>query len=214
MKLVKRNIIKIDKSLCNKCGLCIDACTESALEMVSGFAQLIDERFCDGFGACTSECAPGALSIEFREALPFDEVAAEAHRRDKGKIKDDEHSIKWPFKLNLISAEAPFFKDTDIYLVSDCVPFAMKDFHKTIMKPENSLIVSCPKFDGIKQYQEKLKRIIDNSNPKSVTVVNMEIPCCNDIFRFVENIIKNTGKNIPLNRIIVGTNGSVKLVSS
>lgn len=81
--MVLRNIIKIDKSLCNGCTLCVDACTEGALEMVNGFAQLIDEKFCDGYGACISECQPGALKIEQQEAAPFDKEAARIHREKK-----------------------------------------------------------------------------------------------------------------------------------
>lgn len=212
--MVKRQIIKIDKSLCNGCTLCVDACTEGALEMKDSFAHLPEERFCDGYGACTSECEPGALRIEIREAEDFDPEAARKNREAKGKKspEDVEEEVNWPLKLNMVSPDAPFFKNSNIYIVSDCVPFAMKNFHGMIIKEKGSLLVSCPKFDEVESYREKLTKIIENANPLAITVVHMEIPCCQDIYGFVENVIKQTGKNTPLSRIIISTSGSVKLV--
>ena len=48
-----------------------------ALEMVDGKAQVMREELCDGAGFCIGVCPTGALSIEVREALAFDEHAAE-----------------------------------------------------------------------------------------------------------------------------------------
>ena len=210
--MVKRNIIKIDKGLCNGCTLCIDVCTEGALEMVNGFANLSDEKFCDGYGACISECKPGALRIEEREAAEFDEKAARSHREQKGKKIEEKENVNWPLKLSMVSPEADFFKDSNIFVVSDCVPFSMKNFHDMILKDKSSIVVSCPKFEKIDSYRDKLKTILENSNPKTVTVVHMEIPCCNDIYSSVEDLIKSINVEVPLHRIIVGTNGTVKLV--
>jgi len=74
--MVKRNIIKIDESLCNGCGSCAIACSEGAIEMVDGKARVVRESFCDGLGACIGECPTGALTIERRDAEAFDEKAA------------------------------------------------------------------------------------------------------------------------------------------
>jgi ferredoxin len=180
--------------------------------MVDGLPRLISEKFCDGYGACISECKPGALSIESREAKEFDSEAARINR-EKHKDKSGESvKLKWPFKLNLVSADAPFFKDTDLYIVSDCVPFSMKNFHDVFMKEGTSLIVSCPKFDSIEKHREKLEKILTNSKPKGVTIVHMEIPCCNDIYKFIEDIIKTAKLEIPLHRLIISTDGDVKII--
>lgn len=74
--MVKRNIIRIDESLCNGCGNCVIACAEGAIAMKDGKARVVRESFCDGLGACIGECPVGALTIERREAEAFNEKAA------------------------------------------------------------------------------------------------------------------------------------------
>jgi len=70
---MERQIIRIDEDKCDGCGLCAQGCPEGALQMVDGKARLVSEITCDGLGACIGECPQGAISIEVREADPYDE---------------------------------------------------------------------------------------------------------------------------------------------
>ena len=70
---MERQIIRIDESKCNGCGICCLGCPEWALQMIDGKARLVSEITCDGLGACVGECPEGAITVEKREAAAYDE---------------------------------------------------------------------------------------------------------------------------------------------
>ena len=82
---MKRNIISIDESLCNGCGACVEGCHEGALQLIDGKARIVSELYCDGLGACIGECPVDAITIEKREAEPYDEVAVMQRIAPKGE---------------------------------------------------------------------------------------------------------------------------------
>lgn len=71
--MVKRKIININEERCNGCGLCIPNCPEGALQLIDGKVRLISDLFCDGLGACLGHCPVDAITVEEREAEPYDE---------------------------------------------------------------------------------------------------------------------------------------------
>ena len=84
-KVIRRQIVRIDEALCNGCGACVTPCAEGAIVMVNGKAKVLREELCDGAGFCIGVCPTGALSIEVREAVPFDEHAAEKEMKQRGE---------------------------------------------------------------------------------------------------------------------------------
>lgn len=81
-----RKIIDINEEKCNGCGLCANACHESAIEIVNGKARLIKDDFCDGLGDCLPECPTGAIRIIEREAAEYDDDAVKAHKQSQKAV--------------------------------------------------------------------------------------------------------------------------------
>jgi ferredoxin len=101
---------------------------------------------------------------------------------------------QWPIQLHLVNPNAPYFKDADIVVAADCVPFSFADFHGRFLKGKK-LVVFCPKLDGSTDaYVEKLTDVIKNNNIKSVTAVHMEVPCCFGTLSIVRDAVKRSGK--------------------
>lgn len=230
-----RNIVKIDQEKCNGCGQCIDACAEGAIELIDGKAKLVSEVYCDGLGACLGQCPQDAIAIEQRQAAEFDEAATEAHLAAKkppakrpfqcpgsmtrifqqprpaapGEPTDTPSQLShWPVQLMLVSPSAPYFKNADLLLAADCVPFAMPDFHQRFLSGR-SLAVGCPKLDDPEIYIDKVAEIIKVAQPKSFTVVHMEVPCCFGMTNIAKKAIAQSGVSIPFLDITVNLQGIV-----
>jgi ferredoxin len=86
---VIRKIIKIDEEKCDGCGLCAQACHESAIGVVNGKAKLLRDDYCDGLGNCLPVCPTGAISFEEREAAEYDETAVKKNISEKEKRSEN-----------------------------------------------------------------------------------------------------------------------------
>jgi ferredoxin len=232
-----RKIVEIDEEKCTGCGLCVTACAEGAIQIIDGKARLVSEIYCDGLGACLGECPDGAITIDEREAEEFDEVATEAHlKRMKGEEKAlpcgcpgsmareirrettaadhvppgaaQSELTNWPVQLRLVSPFAPYFQDSDLLLVADCVPFALADFHARFLRGR-PVVVGCPKLDDAGYYIEKLTEILRHSSVNSLTVVHMEVPCCSGLTYIASKAIESSGKDIPVNDVTISIQGEV-----
>ncbi|MBQ6809804.1 MAG: 4Fe-4S binding protein [Firmicutes bacterium] len=85
-----RDMIKIDETKCDGCGLCVDACKEGALAIVNGKAKLIKEDHCDGLGNCLPVCPCDAITIEKQEAAAFigEEAIAALQKKEETKTEE------------------------------------------------------------------------------------------------------------------------------
>ena len=131
---------------------------------------------------------------------------------DSTQISSEEQTSQlkqWPIQLNLLPPNAPFFQNSDLLISADCVGFATPNLHNNLLKGK-SIAIGCPKLDNVSEYQEKIQSIIEMSNPKTITVAIMEVPCCHGLYYAVEQATQNSGKEIPVKKIVVGVKGTTK----
>ena len=69
-------------------------------------------------------------------------------------------------------------------------------------------LIGCPKLDNV-DYTDKLTDILKFNNIKSVTVLKMEVPCCNGIANAVREALIASGKMIPWNVVTISTEGDI-----
>jgi NAD-dependent dihydropyrimidine dehydrogenase PreA subunit len=231
---MKRDILKIDEDLCNGCGLCVPGCHERALQVIDGKVRLVSELMCDGLGACIGHCPEGAITIETREAEPYNEVRimeqGHNHNHDGGgcpgsmamvierpgasnshsAVTDQPSELRqWPVQMHLINPNAPYFREADLLLAADCVAFSLGSFHSKYLKGR-SLIIACPKLDqGTDVYVEKLIAMIDTAKVNTITIMMMEVPCCGGLMQMVKAALSKASRKVPVKTIIVAISGEI-----
>jgi len=89
--MIKRKIIKIHEELCNGCGICADACHESAIVMQDGKAKLLHDKYCDGLGDCLPACPTGAIEMIERDAHEYSQEAVDELVASKTEKKHHHH---------------------------------------------------------------------------------------------------------------------------
>ncbi len=231
-----RKIIEIDEKLCNGCGECVPSCAEGALEIIDGKARVIADRYCDGLGACLGECPTGALTIVERSADAFDEEAVEELLQSKrpqqaaqggcpsARVQslstpceqanapsgqEGKPLTNWPVQISLVPPTAPFLQNADLLVAADCAPPAFPRFHSDLL-PGKVLLLGCPKFDDRQAYIDKFVQIFQNNTIKSVTVLVMEVPCCQGLPQMVHQARQTAGVDVPVSVVIAGRDGTLK----
>jgi len=208
-----RKIINIDKEKCNGCGLCVKACHEGAIQLIDGKATLTREDYCDGLGMCLLTCPQDALHIEEREALEFNEVEATKNMNAKKvslksiKVPNIQKLNNWPIQIKLVSVNSKYLANCNLLIAADCTAYSYANFYNEFVK-DRVLLIGCSKLDAT-NYEEKLTEIFTYNNIASITLLVMEVPCCNGLRMMVERAIANSKKNIPLELHVISIMGEV-----
>lgn len=143
---------------------------------------------------------PGSRVIADNRPRPKDE---EGTGRIASRLR------QWPIQLMLVPPNAPYFQGRDLLITADCVPFAYAEYHRDYLE-DKAVVVGCPKLDDNNFYQEKLTRIFTLSDIRSVTVLNMEVPCCFGMVHAARLALQASGKKIPFTLVTFGLDGEIR----
>jgi Pyruvate/2-oxoacid:ferredoxin oxidoreductase delta subunit len=221
-------------ALCDGLGACLGECPQGALRVAKREAVAFDEAAvaaqaahapreatragqgeaeahagCPGSRPRTfapSAAAPTPIAAAARPRLT---VVPSAPAATKAVVPQGGSRLgQWPVQLQLVSAAAPWLRGADLLVAADCIPFAYARFHDDFLAGRR-LLVGCPKLDDVHGYAAKLEQLFRNAAPKSVTVVKMEVPCCNGIAAAARQALSRSGVAAPLEVVTVGVAGDV-----
>lgn len=144
---------------------------------------------------------PGSLAQTFKRT---EKVVEHSHQKVESQLGN------WPVQIALLPLKASYYEGADLLVAADCCAYAYGGFHNDFIKG-HTLAIGCPKLDNASAYVEKLASILSENDIKSVTVTYMEVPCCMGLVRLVEEAVKQSGKDIPVEKIEIGIRGQVKV---
>lgn len=189
----------------------IERIKKVAPEMLEAHQQHLAEHAAEvaEFGVAQQSKASQDFVCPSARMLQWEDKAETSSQPEEHAVTAQPSELKqWPVQLHLVPPAAPYFKNADLYVVADCVPFAYGNFHQEFLKGKDKAIaVGCPKLDDTQAYVEKIAQIIAIGQPKSITVVNMEVPCCFGLVRVVEMAAQQAGKDVPVKTVTISIRG-------
>jgi Pyruvate/2-oxoacid:ferredoxin oxidoreductase delta subunit len=128
---------------------------------------------------------------------------------DEKPVGENRSSLRqWPVQIHLLHPKAPFFENSHLLLLADCVAVANPNLHSQLVHGR-TVAMGCPKLDDSGAYVEKLTQILKQNRIKSVTVAVMEVPCCSGMVRIAKEAISQSGKDIPLIQETISIKGEL-----
>lgn len=200
---------------CDGLGACLGECPTGALLVINREADEFDEaavehrleelRMVEETVGPTLPCGCPSTQVQsFAKQTPCQMANVAVSQAGVGSALTN-----WPVQIRLVPPTAPFLKNADLLVAADCTPFAYPSFHQDFLEGR-VLMVGCPKFDDAQAYVDKFTDIFETADIRSVTVVVMEVPCCQGLPVIVRKGMENAGKSVPLEYVIVGTRGEIE----
>ena len=201
------------ENLCDGLGACLGSCPQGAITIEerpadefdeAAVAEHMEQRVAEKPDPLPCGC-PGSM---MRKLEP--DAASEEPTADSGPRRS--RLGHWPVQLTLLPATGDIWRDADVLLAADCVPFAMPDFHERLLDGK-TLAVACPKLDDAGAYVQKLATVFASNSIKSITIARMEVPCCGGLEQIVQAALERAGVTTPVNVVVVGANGKTLAVN-
>ncbi len=202
----------IGEKFCDGLGACLGECPRGALRIVKREAEEFDEAAVEELMKAKEReqagqsLACGCPSSQVQTFQPMSPCAV-ANRPVVHEAATSSLT-HWPVQIRLVPPTAPFLKGARLLVASDCTPIAYPRFHQDLLKGR-VVLMGCPKFDDAHSYVEKFKEIFETADIKEITNVIMEVPCCSAMPAIVQKALELSGKEIPVNTVIVSTRGEL-----
>ena len=213
LKIINGKAKLVSEQYCDGLGVCLGECPQGAITIEEREAEEFNKKAVEHHLHSKEQahandklpCGCPSINVTRFERR----TSPETPKTETLEAAPESMLAHWPVQLTLVPPSAPFLKRADLLLVADCVPFACASFHQEFLKGR-ALVVACPKLDNFEAHLNKLTQILSHSEPRSITVVHLEVPCCAGLVHMAQKAILDSGKDIPLREITIGVEGNRK----
>ena len=214
IKLTDGKARVVSDAFCDGLGACIGECPTGALTIEVREAKAFDEE------AARANLSQSRSREELAKDKPstiqsmpispcnaaFHKASGEGPQRHIQRLDVSSQLCSWPIQMRLAHTDAPYFKDAGLLIAADCSAFASTSISEFIK--DRVVLIGCPKLDESQPFLEKLTEILRSNDIREIAVLHMEVPCCSNLVWLVSQAIKESGKDIPLQKFICMINGS------
>jgi NAD-dependent dihydropyrimidine dehydrogenase PreA subunit len=204
----------IAEKYCDGLGACLGKCPWGALKLIDSEAEEFDEisvkqhlksgKTAGVHETPTMACGCSSSLIQSFAPLTPCQKANEPIKQTTG-VSALSH---WPVQIRLVPPTAPFLKGADLLIAADCTPVACPRFHDDFLKGK-IVLMGCPKFDDIDEYAQKFAQIFQEADIKTITVLVMEVPCCQGLPGIVLKGMERAHKKVPLEKVVISRTGEI-----
>jgi ferredoxin len=199
---------------CDGLGACLGECPTGALSVTEREAEEFDEEAVEEFLNIKAKETPaqeetmacGCPSSQIQAFPPTG--ACEGANQPVSQEREDSTLAHWPVQIKLVPPTAPFLKRADLLVAADCTSVAYPNFHRDFIKGK-AVMVGCPKLDNAEEYVQKFADVFNAAGVKSVTVVVMEVSCCQGLPVIVQKGMEKAGKKIPMEKVVINPRGGL-----
>ena len=202
----------VSEIYCDGLGACLKDCPNGAIRIIEREAEEFDEKAVEAYLE-EKKRSEKVAEISLPCGCPSNQVKVfqpSFHESKKPGMQVSSSSAlsHWPVQIRLVPPKASFLKGADILVAADCTPIAYPDFHQEFLKGR-VVLIGCPKFDNPEEYVKKFADIFKEADIRSVTVLDMEVPCCSALPAIVNKGMQIAGKGIPIEEVVISTQGDI-----
>ncbi|XPV76491.1 MAG: ATP-binding protein [Desulfovibrio sp.] len=221
LKIIDGKAKLIAEKYCDGLGNCLGHCPTGALTLEEVEADAFDEDAVEdllkelGRPSLKTPEKPAGGGCPSAQVMQMNQQPAQMSPPTSGPTPEKLKSLQpsagaalntWPVQIRLVPEDAPFLQDGHLLIAADCVPPAFPAFHEKYL-PGRVLLLGCPKFDDVESYRHKLAAIFKRNRISSLTILEMEVPCCSNMHKLVDAAQRQAESDIPGIKVTIGRNG-------
>lgn len=199
---------------CDGLGACLGECPQGALTIIEREADEFDEEAVEAYlnekdREPRDDQPVQACGCPSSQVRSFEAPPAGQRGEGTGRRGDNASELRqWPVQIRLVPPGAPFLKNASLLITADCTAVAYPNLHRDFL-PGRVIMMGCPKFDSREEYIQKLADIFGTADIQDITVLVMEVPCCQGLPFIVEKALERSGKQVPVEKVVIGPQGEI-----